>query len=111
MDLADALLLARERGWVRALWWKLTAAALNAYDVGPERAWVAMALEPRGVRVFDTLALTSGDDSPFAVAARLGTVAATWDNNAHFRPFVYRGLNEALLAAVCGASGSTRVSA
>jgi hypothetical protein len=104
LDLADALVLARERGWVRTLWWKMTTMSTSGgYNIGHERAWVNAALVPRGFRVFDSYALTGGEDSPFSVALRVtdGAVAATWDDAVHFRPFVYRGLNEALLAGIC----------
>lgn len=102
-DLVDALVLARDRGWVRTLWWKMTTMSTSAYNIGHERAWVNAALVPRGFRVFDSHALTGGEDSPFSVALRAtdGVVAATWDDVMHFRPFVYRGLNEALLAGIC----------
>ena len=103
VDLVDALVLAREKGWVGTLWWKMTTMSTNSYNIGHERKWVAASLEPRGVRVFDSYALTGGEDSPFSVALSVtdGVVGATWDDTMHFRPFVYRGLNEALLAGIC----------
>jgi hypothetical protein len=105
--LVAPLLRARDRGQVRTLHWKTTTRSQRGpYDIALERAWVAANLLPQGFRVLDLGGLTEDgarEGGMWRLAEGMGG-SATWDG-LHFRPFAYRGFNQAMLAGLCSPGG------
>lgn len=90
-------LLQKERLAAHLFWKATTAHTNNDYRNGVELEWVKGALLPLGWQLFDA----------FQVTQRLGEfLPMSVTDGIHFKPHVYRGLNEALALQLCGSRGA-----
>lgn len=90
-------LLQKERLAAHLIWKATTASTDNDYSSEAELEWVRAELLPLGWQLFDAFHLTRelGEYLPLSVT-----------DGIHFKPHVYRGLNEALALQLCGTPGA-----
>ena len=90
-------LLQKEGLAAHLVWRATTAHTNNDYENDVELEWVKGALLPLGWQLFDAFHLTQrlGEFLPMSVT-----------DGIHFKPHVYRGLNEALAMQLCGSRGA-----
>jgi hypothetical protein len=90
-------ILQRERLVAQLIWKSTTATTNNDYQPSVELEWVRANLLPLGWELFDAFHLTQS-------LGELLWLSVT--DGIHFKPHVYRGLNEALALQLCGAHGA-----
>jgi len=79
------------------IWKATTASTDNDYSSEAELEWVRAELRPLGWQLFDAFHLTRELGEYLSLSVTDGI---------HFKPHVYRGLNEALALQLCGTPGA-----